>query len=443
MNTSDSVSQSSIVKPSNMIDWFVTVADGVEGPFNEDELIAFAAKNNVTPQALFWNKDLPEWTPLAGVNSKKILEALYGTPVEPKNVEAESIVFSPLSKIEFWLDQQPENRPSLINSTALLVDTPHKKTTKIKLAIGALTLLCGGLAGAMYLQNQNSFPQIPELSPEQIRDLKATQNENLKMGTVGAIQILAGSTSIPRFAITTNVKTPQSIVMRLEGVPGTLIGYVKYAAVNRYTIRDGLLLTNPILNQKGEMLPAGEYNISIVCESCPNKDSLNQSISLADKKFFIGGERNVDYDTKLRNYHFQLKTQAREELIYFKQLTDLLMNHYDDLRQIPSFDRQGAGTKRADLLNKWNQNHSQYNVEFLSISDKYKKGSFFYEKYVFNLMNLFNSIALLYETKIEKAQQDEFIKLGLVFRNNYEQLSEYRLKLENLPLTANGRPRTD
>ncbi len=419
-------------------EWYVSVSDGAEGPFNSSELQIYIIEKKLSGKTQVWNKTMPEWQNLSDVgfaagdvilDPQVKLNSLNLTISE--NAQADQ-------NLNFWIGQQRTQLPFFKRSQS------NKKQLPMLAVAGSLAVCIIG--GVIYFMSRaDDFTDLRELTSEQNRELRMAHAEPAQSGLTGAIQLMGASTPFPRFAIAANVPNTQQLILTLNGIQGTLIGASKYKAVMRLTIQDGLLLTNPITNSKGEGLPVGEYEITLTCESCPDqKMGLSRTVKLADKKIFIGGEKNFDYDEKLRAFHFQLKGQARQELIYFKQLSDALLAHYEQLKLIRT--KEGVGPVDATssrLLKNWNDTQTQYQLEFQNLADRYKRGELFYDKFASELLNLFSETSVVYAAKMSQTNPTEIIRLNLQFKDHHAALDRHRDKLENLPLTANGRPRTE
>lgn len=447
MNLIDQLIEDLDKKSLKDTEWYVSVAAGVDGPFTEQEFQAYIHENKLTAKTQVWNKSLSDWTQLAtlgyAVSEEKITDTIANTKLNPRQVHTNEDLIAE-KNLDFWLGNQRAHTP-FFTEEPVTKKTERKKLT-FAFAAAAATAVAAGIGGGIYfLARAPKLTDFKELTSVQNREIKATRSESLRTGITGSLQMLGASSSFPRFVIASNVKDTQDVTLKLVGVPGTLIGAAKYTAILRLKMAEGVLLTNPLTNSSGAGFPVGEYLVTAVCESCVDHNTgIVRATKLAENKFFIGGEKNFDYDAKLRRYHLELKGQARQELMYFRQMGAGLMAHYEQMRKIRI--KPGVGLYdgyNEKLAKNWSENQAQFQLEFQNLAERYKRGEVFYDKLTSEFLNLFAELPEIYNAKIEKANMDEFVRLGLKFRAHHGKLNERRYQLETLPLTANGRPRTE
>lgn len=420
-------------KSLTQTEWYVAAPDGVEGPFNESELSAHIIRNRMQGETLVWNTNMSEWIQVEKLNHPLIKPFVYDSA---QKLTDSIFSDSKEKELDFWVTEHTSKIKHYYPKTEDKV-----KATKKYTAIGIGIVVACAIGGYAYLNRNADIPYSNELTSEQLRDVKATRSEPLKSGLFGTVHLLGVNNPFPRFIISTNGKEEQNLTLKLEGIPGTLIGYARFGIATKVIVKDGIIVTNPVSTSMTKGIPVGDYKVSIICENCTDQRGIRRTVTLAEKKMFIGGEKNNEYDTGLRNFHFQLKTKARDELIYFKQLGEVLYMHYSDLKTL---DPKKAGDHRhAEMIDAWKAGHEQYMAEFKNMTEKYKKGEFFYEKYVYNLIELFRTMNAMSEAKFKKFQAEEFNQLGNQFQVRHDQLTQERVRLETIPLMANGRPQAD
>lgn len=441
--------------------WFVYHGDHHEGPFALPEIESRMAQGVFSTLNFVWKEGMGDWKPMTEVADFATLIKNNAPPVE--------------------IETQPT--PVATHEPTVAMELPKKSasTPKRRIRYGALlaVALFGGVSILLIQGYLNPFFEIPvvksssraaldlarptllrvsdqvpglgvwispipaldDVSPEDFEELKA------KARTTGlGIAVSRMNLAEPTFYLSSNQPDGTSYELTIQGIPDTLLNSSSFTAQGRGTLTKRLgkaTLTLP----PGTALPRGEFIVQI-------RDG--DSKTLATKTFFLGGEKDTIYTSRLKEYHDRLREKAAQELSEIKQYAATLDTQLRatqikftelKLKKISPQVRKAWGS--FDL--QWSQLDSKLGESFQKWTPLSFKSEFFYGALYEMTQATGGAIARLhrihdtyFKTSVDKLTFD--IQLGEATSSAQGALSALKLKIEKiekLGTSPNGLPRKE
>lgn len=212
-----------------------------------------------------------------------------------------------------------------------------------------------------------SIPQLPGLSATEMEELQTVLFSDPAQGVKVTLVDASSTPSVPEFVIATNVVGRPRFEVYFEGVPDTLLNTTFFGTRVQVATSDGYAVLQPFKQKGAGTIPMGEYNVYVVEEDTQPKEVAEQlqgkrsvSLKLPDfippdrkmvsvRKYFLGGEKNTQYESRLKEYHDQLTRQSNAELMELEQFQMTiemqlasLVENYEKLKSKPAAQKKAA-----------------------------------------------------------------------------------------------------
>lgn len=258
----------------------------------------------------------------------------------------------------------------------------------------ATGLLLVHLTGA-FVGSANSPLALEDISGDERNELESAINTSyLRHGAVGALAVSMFDPYAPVIFVGSNLDDNKQLIVRVEGIPDTLVDQFKVSVQSSVIIKQGLS-KSPVLRQAGgAQFPLGAYKVILTCPGCDPRGKV-----LAEKKFVVGpGLSDQDYRSRLLVYHGRLQNQARDELAELKQLTETIGGQLDETDS--AFRRvlgsAAIGEKWGAFHDRWTSLEDQIDSLVLRWSPEALDGGFYYSPMYSDLKRLVERVQRLH-----------------------------------------------
>ncbi len=457
--------------------WYLLSESDYSGPFHQNEILRLIALGSVSNSDKIWSEQLEDWMPIEkhptfndALKSKRNTEKpskkellswdtsdkFWETITDPEAFQSEEFDFihkkkqTPVKKVSRSIYKASDN-------------TTTTKTARFRLAI--ITGIIFSTVSFIVLQiafspNTKRSVELLNLSYKDSLTLIAAIGDPVaKVGPNVALARLEGNLSEPQFVIGTNQPDGTRFKLLIEGVSDTLIRERTVSLQAVLIVKDGISVS-PILRLiDGQPVPRGDYTVVAQCDSCrQGNESRGNAPARAMETFFLGGPKDSAYDLELRKFHDKVRTNARDEIVQFRQLSDTLENQLKGLVSLAEeleMEKASFDTEKAKLtLKDWTKLEDQLNLFVSSWLTKNQSGDVFYIEVLQLLEKSQQEVAE--SAKITSAYLrgisssthiNEDAKSKIFTQNSLAQSTLLSLKqkitmLEHLPLKTNGMPRT-
>jgi len=292
------------------------------------------------------------------------------------------------------------------------------------LMYAAITIAALAIASTFWLRP--TLPVLADVSAEDTRALRDAAAADLRReGPVAALAKSSHETVAPSFYITSNLKDGAKLDVRVQGVSDTLVNRFEIVAQTSTELSEHIAHTRNFLRADGHPFNRGEYIVSV----------MHEGKLLAQRTYFVGGNKDQKYQDALRKYHEHLAKQARSELVELKQISKTLNRQVNALsatvqntcltrKQWEHFDRQWL-PQQEPVANAWTKDTDEhfYFEIYEQLKAQLDQTNTIHKTFAANMMADSQLIATLSDT--QASVQTAIKKI---------------VTAEKLPLTANGMP---
>lgn len=389
-------------------EWFVFIGDSPVGPLRREQILERLENGALAGDALAWRSDLEDWISLdllpdfqeaaqlapKGMTipwefSDLIIEenmtesparSIATQPEPARKTQATTDLKKSEIKTEFksalefpntktiddgeWAELiSALNAPRAPVSKWLWVRSFFLDQPKNLAIAGAVVLTV--LASAVVIGRLvliSPLDGISDLDRDDLPVLRMAMKTPLgRKGPAAGVAMSRSDIVTPTFYLATNLPDEAQLVLSIEGIPGTLIGRVHSSAKANVAIRGGIGKSLVFRNEDGTPQPKGEYNVKVYCTTCGLDLAKGP---LAERRFFIGGERDADYERRIATYRQQIKRQAQDELNEIKQwlgtLETLFQSSVDEFKVSDGSGKRRVATRSRELLSSWREFHQKW-----------------------------------------------------------------------------------
>jgi hypothetical protein len=250
------------------------------------------------------------------------------------------------------------------------------------------------------------IPTLQDVDKDEFESLKASARANLDTaGPQLGIALSRNDALNPTFYLSSNLPNGAIFDVYVEGIPETLLNQLTFSAKGQVVINKKLGQTASLKGLDGKAFPRGEYTIYVVDPETqpaqvrpfmsrmqtvtPQVVSANVPKGLrivATKSYFLGGEKDASYTTRLKEFHDKLSAKAQAELAECTQFAATLdMQLTSTISKFTALRRGNA--KRISLPQKkawaafdkqWSQLMNQLGQSLSKITPDSLKNDYFY-----------------------------------------------------------------
>ena len=403
--------------------WFVYIGDHHEGPFRVDEIQEKKKSGLISDESYVWCDGMPDWVMLSKISE---LKSFAQVGVNPKENAG-----SPKTKTKKTLTKKSTQKKAFIVLSSV---------------VGVLCLLIFGLAGVsqfasddlhtklrpLLTQVSDSFPflsgffkMVPNLSDvkaEDQKDLEQARTGSPENGVKIALALSQNDFNRPFFYVSTNLPDRTKFDLYLIGNSETLLNRLQYSGEASVMAIKGFGKSEVFLLDGGQLIPKGEYQVFLV-ESSDQEEAVRNALGplpenhekiklpagvpantrfLTTKTYFIGGDRDETYLTRLKSFHEKIKQNSDRESLELKQYADTLSLQFKtmttEFSKIYTLKKASpalfaAWKKDADL---WQQINSQLDQTIQTWSKETLQNEFFYGKVYEQVKSAYETLKALF-----------------------------------------------
>jgi len=325
------------------------------------------------------------------------------------------------------------------------------------------------------------LPQLTDIKPEEMEELKTAARASLKEGASVAIAMSQTDLASPKLYLASNLPEDTQLDVIFIGVPESLLNQTSFTQKIQTSVKKKLATTAPLRAQDGGPIPRGQYFVYVV-ESQGQPSQVTSELSnvpvakgnfpakvlslspqarggkvFATKALFLGGPKDEGYAQRLTEYHEKLRTKAQQELSELNQYYSTLESQFTSSDS--EFEKYLNGGKLTPAKTKaWNKFHetftglqnqlTQASAQWGGASPEVLEKEYFYHNLYAHLQKLVLHVNQVHEHhnsyfsgSVDRATFEE--RLAQLSSDCAQVLGAFKEKLEqaaNTPPTANGMP---
>ena len=356
----------------NQKKWFIYVGDHHEGPFTPDEVFEKQKAGITNDESFVWCEGMGDWQALTQVS--ELFQELQKRRQREVKVKTEG---KAEPKTENRMSAKIDASPNQDSSSPTETHTRKNNGKKIAITLGAGIFVLFALSlGTLAVLSRSSsdefhstlrptltkmvdrfsflsgmFKLIPSLNDVKSDELKELEQAAIGVPDLGvkiAIALSIADPNRPFFYISSNLPHKTKFDFYLIGNNETLLNKLQLNTQTTATLHFGFGKTEVVSSDGGQPLPKGEYQVyvteandqdesikSLIASYPPNRANVplpvqipNGSHFLYTKTFFLGGERDQTYLTRLKAFHDKVKQNADKEMTELKQYSDTLFSQF-------------------------------------------------------------------------------------------------------------------
>jgi hypothetical protein len=472
--------------------WFIYIGDHHEGPFSAEEISQKLKSGEAKEESYVWCEGMADWQMFSSVNELKN-EVSKFSQSEPS-----------VKKVS---DDLKIERTASIDRNALGKTSAPKTQKNLRMGlitvmtiVGLTVVSVGTLSALSYTASDEMHASLrptlikivdrfPLLAPifklvPSLNDIKAAEQTELEQAQIGlpengvklAFALSQNDPNRPYFYISTNLPSPVKLELYIVGNSETLLNRLQFSTQTTVTALHGFGKSDVLSAEGGQPIPKGEYQI-YVTEAAEQDEAVKTQIAqfqpiraqvksalmipagnqfLFVKTYFIGGERDSTYLTRLKAFHEKIKINSEKEVLELRQYSETLQLQFTTLTS--EFNRL-AKAKKATLVMKnswkktsmtWQQINSQLEQTIQTWSKETLENEFFYGKAYALVKTSYESIRGLFalensyfdsETGVDHTSFD--IQYGKALSAARDAVETLRAKVDLImkaPKSASGLP---
>ncbi|OFZ78386.1 MAG: hypothetical protein A2583_13935 [Bdellovibrionales bacterium RIFOXYD1_FULL_53_11] len=317
------------------------------------------------------------------------------------------------------------------------------------------------------------IPSLEDASEDDYEDLKQAALVKLeKEGPRAAVAVSRADPFAPHFYVSTNLPSGTSFDVFIEGVPDTLLNRLSFARKALAVTDKRLGRTETIKFPDGQGIARGEYNVYVIeSEAQPQEvkallaNAQPSGIRLpphlpkgakviAKKQFFLGGRKDITYQSRLKEFHEKVKARALAEMTELKQFTMTVENQFTStVTAFGKFRKRGKGG--AGMWNgfnaKWSKLDGELGQAFQKWAPETLQNEYFYGAYYEMIKQAGTAVSKVHEmhSQFFRGSTDKTsfdIQLGQVQSEAENAVSALKTRIEQAekaPSMPSGLPRRE
>ncbi len=458
--------------------WFVYVGDHHEGPFSIPEVIEKRSIGLVTDESYVWCEGMADWLMLSQVSELE------------KEVRSQSVQTA----------EAP--RPEVQGKKTMSKKTNFKGSKLILGSIFGIILLFGAVVGTIAALSRTSneelhanlrpmltkiadavpafsgffklVPNLTDVKPDELFELESARMGAPMNGVKINLALSSSDPNRPYFYLSTNLPHHTKFDIYLLGHSETLLNRLQFNAQGTLSTHQGFGKSEVFLADGGQPLPKGQYQV-FVTEASEQEASVKELLAqypgskpqlkapasiptnakfMITKTFFIGGERDETYLTRLKAFHEKIKQGAEKESLELKQYSETLASQLNalsgDFQKVYQARKPSAALKNNWKKNvgNWNQLSTQLDQTIQTWSKETLQNEFFYGKVYELVKGAYQSMKALFQLEnefMEKPQDKAAFeiqhgKLLSEARQSVQVLNQKMDMISKAPKTPSGLP---
>ena len=399
--------------------WFVYLNDHHEGPFSVAEIFEKKTSGVVMSSTHYvWCEGMKDWvlmdevpdfketpkpqiapppqlvtreTPSAFLEPSALIEVQTGLTTRPPVVALESTTEPP---VEF-------EAPLPVVDT-VPVDTILEKPSFLQRyrrslrAVAVLVILVSaGLIAYPYLDRipwvadlVSPIAPHPEIEADDLSRMRTAARVPIDTFGPKVAMAISKDRMKPMVFVGTNLPDGTKLILRVEGLKGTLLNQTVARAQIALTVHKRYVASGVLQLDSGRMLPQGDYMLYLT-DAPSDQPTESQEIFaklpvatvvvpgapegrkvVETRAAFFGGIKDSIYIDRLKKYHDDLKIRARNELMELGQLYQTLLNQSKEAVQ--TYERLRK-VKPSKLGKQWASFHAKWSALVDSMMAEFKQ----------------------------------------------------------------------
>jgi hypothetical protein len=238
------------------------------------------------------------------------------------------------------------------------------------------------------------IPAISEVSPEDYQELRNAAAQSLESkGPAAAFALSPQTLEAPTFYIATNFPDGTRFELTFDGIPGTLLGQLAVSLKIQAVTEKRIAKTDPVRFPDGRPIPRGQYKVTLteaasqveaaqaIVAGMPAKPGSTTKLRQT-KSLFLGGARDAQYTSRLKEYVDELRKRAQTELAEIEQFSSTLemqlnstVNSFANIKKrlvsprsanVARKEWTGVNTRWKEFQAKLNESFAKWNPASLS-----------------------------------------------------------------------------
>lgn len=350
--------------------WYIHMGGQQQGPCALDEIKELVVRGKINSRAFVWKPGMAEWKKIledpelaeiiglvpASVGTGSITHDLQPKTIPKLNQVDELSVFTEMPKVAHektkeitrqaagQLKKEVKKAEVLVNRTQAVQNSKHLLP---RLAWSALFLcIAAGAVMAFVLNSQRDLSTIAGVSSDDFLRLRSAV---ISPPTQGVKVEVAPSTEDPvhpRIFVASNQPDGTRFSVLIKGVPGTLVKPLAQPVSFQVPPQKGYHSATARLE-----LPKGEYTVEVTL--------LGEPQILTSSNFFLGGPKDAEYESLMRENLNQRKLKSDVELRNLNEAISVLEAFQDLLIELDTVVGPGKPrtsdltTQLESFKNKW------------------------------------------------------------------------------------------
>lgn len=228
---------------------------------------------------------------------------------------------------------------------------------------------------------------LDDTTPDEFENLKkAARKHSAGDPPQVAIAVSKLNPTTPIFHIASNLPEGTELRIDIKGIPETLLNSISFKNTIFATINKRIATSSPLKTMDGTAIPRGEYKITVststsqgIANSRPTNftetslsDELPKNFKiLIQKTVFLGGNRDVNYTERLKEFHDKLKAKANNEIIEIKQFSATLESQLNST--VTKFNLLKRGKITPKQKKEWDKFSTEWSKMDNSLNEIFSK----------------------------------------------------------------------
>jgi hypothetical protein len=317
-------------------------------------------------------------------------------------------------------------------------------------------------------------PGLADVRAEDLLDLESAVQNSPESGVKAGLALSLNDANRPYFYVSTNLPDRTKLEIYLVGNSETLLNRLQFTSQAIVTTSNGIAKSDVFLMEGGQPIPKGEYMVYLY-EAADQEESVKKSLVnyasnrgqsplptevpqtvryFFSKKYFLGGERDETYLTRLKAFHESIKQKADREIAELRQYSETLILQHNSLtsgfQKLLKAKKITPGMKanwKRDSTT-WMQISGQLDQTIQTWSKETLQNEFFYGKTYDLVKSAFQSMRSLIQLEsdfIDKNQDRNAFEIahGKLLSETRDSLELLKQKMDLLmrtPKTPSGLP---
>ena len=276
-------------------------------------------------------------------------------------------------------------------------------------------------------------PNLQDVKPEDQQELESARSGTPEVAARIGIALSTSDPNRPSFHISSNLPDQTRIEVLIVGEPETLLNRLQFSGQNTVRLSHGFGSSEVFLVEGGQPLPKGDYRV-YAYESQDQFDAVKGVLSAApasrgnaklppeipadakfvfSRKYFLGGEKDDTYRTRLKAFHENIKQKADKELGELHEYSKMLIDQYNALsgefQKILKAKKPTGSQKNAwkKASSSWLKFSGQLDQAVQTWSPETLQNEFFYGKAYGYIRGAFQSMRALFQMEIDYVEKPQ------------------------------------